>query len=134
MVNLAVDDNERMKASDVEFKLSQPSYTVNTLAYLKEKHPNNDFVLIMGEDNLDTFHKWKNYEEILKYHQIYVYPRQNNFSSELSKHEKVKVVNAPNMEISSTMIRKAIKEKKNVRYFLPEKVWNYIKEMHFYEK
>jgi nicotinate-nucleotide adenylyltransferase len=134
MVQLAVEDNPGLKASNVEFKLPQPSYTVNTLAHLKEKYPKNDFVLIMGADNLATFHKWKNYEEILKYHEIYVYPRPGNPEPGLMKHEKIKPVNAPLMEISSTMIRSAIKEKKDIRYFLPETVWKYVQEMHFYEK
>jgi nicotinate-nucleotide adenylyltransferase len=134
MVQLATENNNKFKASDAEFKLSQPSYTVNTLAYLKEKHPKNQFVLIMGGDNLTTFHKWKNYEEILKYHEIYVYPRPGSPEAELSKYTNVKIVNAPHMEISSTMIRNSIKEKKDIRYFLPEKVWEYIKEMHFYER
>jgi nicotinate-nucleotide adenylyltransferase len=134
MVQIATENNSKFKASDAEFKLSQPSYTVNTLAYLKEKYPKNQFVLIMGGDNLTTLHKWKNYEEILKYHEIYVYPRPDNAEVELNKHKKVKIVNAPHMEISSTMIRNSIKEKKDIRYFLPEKVWEYIKEMHFYEK
>jgi nicotinate-nucleotide adenylyltransferase len=134
MVQIAIGDNTKLKASDVEFKLSQPSYTVNTLAHLKEKYPKNDFVLLMGADNLATFHKWKNYEEILKYHEIYVYPRRENVDAELSKNEKIKLVPAPLMEISSTMIRNSIKEKKDVRYFVPEKVWEYIREMHFYEK
>lgn len=134
MVQIATENNSKFKASDAEFKLSKPSYTVNTLAYLKEKYPKNQFVLIMGGDNLMTFHKWKNYEEILKYHEIYVYPRPDSAEGELNKHKKVKIVNAPHMEISSTMIRNSIKEKKDIRYFLPERVWEYIKEMHFYEK
>jgi nicotinate-nucleotide adenylyltransferase len=134
MVQIAVEDNSGLKASNVEFKLPQPSYTVNTLAHLKEKYPKNDFVLIMGADNLVTFHKWKNYEEILKYHELYVYPRHGSADADLRTHEKVKFVNAPQVEISSTMIRQAIKEKKDMRYFFPEAVWKYIQEMHFYEK
>jgi len=136
MVQIAIEDTNRLKASDVEFKLSQPSYTVNTLAHLQEKYPENDFVLIMGADNLQSFHKWKNYEEILKQHQLYVYPRQDSDGAEpeLLHHPSVKVVPAPRIEISSTMIRQAIKEKKDVRYFVPPAVWEYMKEMHFYEK
>lgn len=134
MVQLAVEDNSKLKASNIEFKLPQPSYTVNTLAHLKEKYPKNNFVLIMGADNLVTFHKWKNYEEILKYHELYVYPRHDSKEAALSTHEKVKLVNAPQIEISSTMIRSAIKEKKDLRYFFSEAVWKYIQEMHFYEK
>jgi len=134
LVNIAVEYNTNMKASNIEFKLPQPSYTINTLTYLKEKHPEHNFVLIMGEDNLTNFHKWKNYEEILKHHEIYVYPRAKSEETELKNHSKIKFINAPIIEISSTQIREAIKNKKDVRYFLPEKVWEYIKEMHFYEK
>jgi nicotinate-nucleotide adenylyltransferase len=134
MVRIAAEDNNRLKASDAEFKLPQPSYTINTLAYLKEKHPAYDFALIMGADNLATFHKWKNYEEILKYHELYVYPRQGIQPTELFSHKKVKLVPAPQMEISSTMIREGIREKKDLRYFVPANVWEYIQEMHFYEK
>jgi nicotinate-nucleotide adenylyltransferase len=134
MVTLAIGDNNKMKGSNIEFKLPQPSYTINTLTYLKEKYPTHDFVLIMGADNLESFHKWKNYEEILNQYELYVYPRPNTTGGKLIDHKKVKVVNAPLMEISSTDIRKAIKEKKDMRYFVSEAVWGYIKEMHFYEK
>lgn len=134
MVTLAIGDNNKMKASNIEFKLPQPSYTVNTLAYLKEKHPHYDFALIMGTDNLQSFHKWKNYEEILKYYELYVYPRPEGNGGDLMKHKKVKLINAPLMELSSTAIRNAVKEKKDVRYFVPSDAWEYMKEMHFYEK
>lgn len=134
MVQIATENNSKLKASNVEFKLPQPSYTVNTLAHLKEKYPSTDFALLMGEDNLGSFHKWKNYEEILKYHELYVYPRHKSADTELRKHKNVKFVDAPRMEISSTMIRNAIKEKKDLRYFVPEAVWTYLQEMHFYEK
>ena len=134
MVSLAIGDNNKLKASDIEFKLPQPSYTTNTLTYLNEKYPHNEFALIMGLDNLESFKKWKNYEQILKHHDIYVYPRLNSKGGDLTTHPRVKVNNAPLVEISSTDIRKAIKEKKDVRYFVPEPVWNYIREMHFYKK
>ncbi|MGZ4115902.1 MAG: nicotinate (nicotinamide) nucleotide adenylyltransferase [Bacteroidia bacterium] len=134
MVTLAIGDNNKMKASNIEFKLPQPSYTINTLTYLKEKYPANDFVLIMGADNLEGFHKWKNYEEILKQYEIYVYPRPDTKGGDLINHKKIKLVNAPLMEISSTAIRNAIKEKKDLRYFVPEAAWEYLKESHFYEK
>ncbi len=134
MVSLAIGDNINMKGSDIEFKLTQPSYTVNTLAHLKEKYPSMDFVLLMGTDNLENFHKWKNYEEILKQYAIYVYPRPGSTGGDLRDHDKVKLVNAPLIEISSTDIRLAIKEKKDVRYYVPEATWEYLKEMHFYEK
>jgi nicotinate-nucleotide adenylyltransferase len=134
MVKLAIENNNRISASDIEFKLSQPSYTINTLAHLKEKYPKHEFALIMGADNLDTFHKWKNYEAILNQHEIYVYPRPNSNGGDLAKHPKVKMTQAPLIEISSTAIRNAIKEKKDVRYFVPAAVWEYITEMHFYKK
>lgn len=134
MVSLAIGDNNKMKASNIEFKLPQPSYTVNTLAYLEEKYPEKEFALIMGADNLEGLHKWKNYEEILKRYEIYVYPRPGSEGGELIHHPKVKMVETPLMEISSTKIRAAIKEKKDIRYFVPEAVWQYLKEMHFYEK
>jgi nicotinate-nucleotide adenylyltransferase len=134
LVNLAIGDNTKLKSSNIEFKLPQPSYTINTLAYLKEKYPKNEFALIMGADNLESFHKWKNYEEILKHYQLYVYPRPESDAGKLKENPQVKLVNAPLMELSSTAIRQAIKEKKDVRYFMTEPVWQYIKEMHFYEK
>jgi nicotinate-nucleotide adenylyltransferase len=134
MVTLAIGDNNKMKASNIEFKLPQPSYTINTLAYLKEKHPTYHFALIMGSDNLEGFHKWKNYEEILKNYELYVYPRPQKKEPELVNHKNVKMINAPLMEISSTAIRNAIKEKKDVRYFVAPAVWEYMREMHFYEK
>ncbi len=137
LVNLAIGDNNKLKASNIEFKLPQPSYTINTLAHLKEKHPQNEFVLIMGADNLQSFHKWKNYEEILKQYELYVYPRIQSSSEKAElkfNSTKIKMVNAPVIELSSTLIREAIKEKKDVRYFMPEAVGQYIQEMHFYKK
>lgn len=138
LVNEAIADNNKLKASNIEFKLPQPSYTVNTLIHLSEKYPKYKFALIMGSDNLFTFHKWKNYEQILKHYELYIYPRPNSeiktLHSNLQQHLSIKKVDAPLMEISSSFIRKAIKEKKDVRYMLPEAVFNYIREMHFYEK
>lgn len=134
LVNIAIGDNNKLKASNIEFKLPQPSYTITTLSYLMEKYPENHYGLIMGSDNLKSFPKWKNYEEILKQFELYVYPRPNQDGGILKDHEKVKMVDAPFIEISSTAIRKGIKEKKDLRYFVPRAVWNYIKEMHFYEK
>jgi nicotinate-nucleotide adenylyltransferase len=134
LVNIAIENQAKFKASNIEFKLPQPSYTINTLTYLAEKYPNTKFALIMGSDNLENFHKWKNYEEILKRFELYVYPRPENDGGALKNHANVKLINAPLMEISSTLIRQAIREKKDVQFFVPEKVWEYIQEMHFYEK
>ncbi len=136
LVRIALEDNPKMKVSDIEFKMPQPSYTSKTLAYLSDKYPNKEFVLLIGSDNMQTFHKWKNYEQIVKNYGIYIYPRPGSDKSELSQlptHNSL-LTNAPLLEISSSFIRKAIKDKKEVRYFLPEKVYDYIREMHFYEK
>ncbi len=134
MVRLAIEDNPKLKASDIEFKLQQPSYTIHTLTHLSEKYPDKEFALIMGADNLSSFHKWKNYETILKNHHLYVYPRPGADGGALANHHNVTWVNAPLMEISSTQIREAIKNKKDVRYLLTESVHDYVKEMNFYKK
>ena len=134
MVNLAIGDYPKMKASNIEFGLPQPSYTVNTLAHLQEKYPKKEFALIMGSDNLQSLHRWKNYEEILNRHIIYVYPRPGFSGGEFAKHQHVLMTEAPIIEISSTQIREWIKNKKDVRFFMPNASWEYLKEMHFYSK
>ena len=141
LVKIAVEDNQKLNACDIEFGLSKPSYTATTLAYLKEKHADYSFSLIMGEDNLRTFHKWHNYEEIISNHQIYVYPRlytqqeleSASAKSELAEHKNIVICkDVPLMKVSSSFIRKAIKEKKDVRYLLSEPVFKYVDEMNFY--
>jgi nicotinate-nucleotide adenylyltransferase len=134
LVELAIDSYRKLKVSKIEFELPRPSYTIHTLAYLREKHPDHDFALIMGADNLETFHKWKNYELILEDHDIFVYPRPGSDGGNLKEHPRVHWTDAPVMEISSTFIRNAIKSRKDVRFMVPEKVWNYIEEMNFYRK
>ena len=136
LVTLATEDYPKIKPSDIEFKLSQPNYTVNTLAHLQDKFPNHEFSLIMGEDNLKSFHKWKNHEVILQNHEVYVYPRisSGTENSELKKHPKIHFIDAPVVEISSTFIRDNIKNKKNVQPLLPSKVWAYIDHNNFYKK
>jgi nicotinate-nucleotide adenylyltransferase len=134
MVKLAIDSDDRFKASDIEFKLPQPSYTIDTLTYLQEKHPQHEFILISGTDIFPTFNKWKNWETLLEYYRFYVYPRPGTEKHELTRHPSVKMFPAPQVEISSSFIRKAIHEGHNINHFLPEKVWKYISEMHFYEK
>ncbi len=157
MVRIAVEDNNKLKASDVEFDLPKPSYTVFTLQKLKEDHPDKEFVLIMGEDNLRSFHKWKNYEYILENHQVLVYPRIRTIQEEESENkilnkgeirqnshtEPVEVLlqsdsitlleDVPMMKISSSFIRKAVKEGKDIRYLLSEPVYQYLDEMNFYK-
>jgi nicotinate-nucleotide adenylyltransferase len=134
LLNLALDFHPKIKASNIEFDMPQPSYTINTLARLKEKFPKNKFSLIMGQDNLITFDKWKNYEEILKQHEIFVYPRTGCGASKFDHHESLHITEAPLMEVSSSFIRKAIKEKKNVQFFMHPKVWEYVDTMNFYKK
>jgi nicotinate-nucleotide adenylyltransferase len=133
MAKLAINDDLRFAASNIEFNLPQPSYTVNTLSYLQEKYPNYEFVIIMGSDGLETFHKWKNYEHIINYYQRYVYPRPETPPIYLEQLQNGKIVNAPLMEISSTFIRESIKERKDIRHFLPLPVWKFIDEMNFYK-
>jgi nicotinate-nucleotide adenylyltransferase len=135
MVDRAVEDYPKLRATDIEFKLPQPNYTINTLTYLEEKFPDYEFALIMGEDNLKGFHKWKHYDLILERHHIYIYPRISDGSVEthFNDHPKIHKVDAPIMELSSTFIRKAIKEGKNIRPMLPEHVWSYLDEMNFYK-
>ena len=147
LVKEAIYDNSKLRASDIEFNLPKPSYTATTLAYLKEKHPSNSFHLIMGEDNLRTFHKWKNYEVILENHKLYVYPRVLTIQEEkeveeigylpenkLKNHSQVILCeDAPIMKLSSSFIRQAIKESNDVRYLLSEPVYKYVEEMNFYK-
>ena len=134
MVYLATKDYDTLKESDIEFNLPQPNYTVNTLAYLTEKYPEKEFSLIMGEDNLKSFHKWKNYQVILDHHNIYVYPRisEGKVETQFDNHPKIHHVKAPIMEISSTLIRNSINAGKNIKPLLPNHVWSYLDEMNFY--
>ena len=134
MVRIAIEDYPKLQASNIEFDLPQPNYTVNTLAILEEKHPRLDFCLIMGEDNLKSLHKWKNYEVILERYPIYVYPRISvgKVETQFSNHPNIVKVAAPIVEISSTFIRKNITYGKNIRPLLPKNVWEYLDEMNFY--
>ncbi len=140
MTQLAIGDNDRLKTTDIEFKLASPSYTVNTLAYLGEKYPQHSFNLVLGEDNLYTFHKWKNPGEIISKYHLYVYPRpysrrpESAILDEILEKAKIHWAKAPLMEISGTFIRGGIKNGKNMSYYLAPPVWKYIEEMHFYEK
>lgn len=135
MVDRAVENYTKLRASDIEFNLPQPNYTIDTLTYLQEKYPNYEFALIMGEDNLKGFHKWKNYELILKHHHIYVYPRlsEGKIETQFDTHKKIHHVDAPIMQLSSTFIRNSIKNGKNIKPMLPEHVWEYLDEMNFYK-
>ena len=134
-VMVATEDYVKLRPSRIEFDLPQPNYTIDTLSHLYENYPQHDFSLIMGEDNLNSFHKWKNHEMILENHSIYVYPRisETRKKSKFHGHLKVNFVDAPIVEISSTFIRTAIHNNKDIRSFLPSNVWKYIDEMNFYK-
>ncbi len=134
MVRIAVEDYPKLEASNIEFGLPQPNYTVHTLAYLGEKYPKHEFALIMGSDNLQGFHKWKNYEFILENYQLFVYPRltQTPVKTPFDNLPQVHFVQAPIIEISATAIRQAVKDKKDIRPLLPQGVWKYLDEMNFY--
>ena len=118
MVRAAIDDNPRFEVSDIEFRMPKPSYTADTLAYLREKFPTRAFVLILGEDNLEGFMKWKNPQSILENHELYAYPRPYSAHSVLHEHAKVKMVQAPLLDISATYIRQCVKEGKSIRYLV----------------
>jgi nicotinate-nucleotide adenylyltransferase len=136
LVRLATEEYNKIKPSDIEFKLPQPNYTVNTLAHLLEKYPQHEFSLIMGEDNLKSFHKWKNYEYILQNHDIYIYPRvsEGDDNSAFENHPRIHKIDAPVVEISATFIRENIKNKKNIRPLLPHNVWEYVDHNNFYKR
>ena len=135
LVFRATKDYPKLAPSAIEFNLPQPNYTVRTLAYLEEKHPENQFALIMGEDNLMSLPKWKNAEVIMGNYPIYVYPRKMNPSSGSASFssETITYLDAPIIEVSSTFIRQQIKDGKNIKPLLPMAVWNYIDEMNFYK-
>ncbi len=133
MLNLAIEEDARFRACDVEFKLPRPSYTHHTLATLSEQYPKNEFVVMMGEDNLRSLPRWKNYSYITENFKIYVYPREDKEEVELPEIKAhVVVVKAPKIDISSSLIRLQVKEKKRVNYMLPNQVAQYIDEMNLY--
>lgn len=134
MVYRAIEEYPSFRASNFEFSLPKPSYTINTLTHLQEKYPMHEFVLIMGSDSLETLHKWKNYELLLEKYNVLVYPRPHYIKSEFENHPHVSILEAPIMEISASFIRNSIKLGKNIKAFLPPKVWEYIDEMNFYRK
>lgn len=134
MLRIATEPYRNLKVSDVELKLPQPSYTINTLVVLKEKYPAYSFFPIIGSDNLSNFHKWKNYEEILNQFGLYVYPRPNHPMSNVLKHPNVIYVeHSPMMEISASFIRNAVKNSNDISFLMLPKVYEYMTEMHFYE-
>lgn len=134
LVRLAIDKDDRLMATDIEFRLPIPSYTIDTLAYLEEKHPKREFLLVMGSDQLPSFHKWKNADLIARNYHRLIYPRPGTDLADAASAPNATLVDAPLMEISSSFIRKAIREGKDVRHLVPAPAYRYIREMHFYEK
>lgn len=132
LVNAAINQDYGFRVSDVEFNMPRPSYTIDTLAYLKEKHPEKRFKLIIGEDNLSSFPKWKNHKEILNQFGLIVYPRPNALKSDLSSESNIEWVDAPKIDISATLIRKLIKQNKSIRYLVPQAVEDQIKTKGFF--
>lgn len=133
LVQLAIGDYPKFRVSDIEFYLPKPNYTVTTLAYLTEKFPDYKFSIVIGGDNLETFYKWKNYEVILKNYRLYVYRRPGNKIVEYENSDIV-VVDAPQIEVSSSFIRESINQGKDVRFFMPEKVFAYIDQMGYWKE
>jgi len=133
MVNLAIEDNYQLRSSSVEFDLPVPSYTVDTLAYLQEKHPKDQFSLIMGTDNLESLNKWKNYTVILERHALYIYTRPGYQAANWKNNANIHFCEAPQLHLSSSFIREQIQAGKSVQYLLTERVHRYVEEMNFYK-
>ena len=134
LVNLAIGDLTSIRSSKIEFDLPKPSYTIDTLAYLHEKYPETEFALIMGGDNLHSLPKWKNYEQIIENHKIYVYKRPSYPLGNLEDHQQVILAEAPLLDISASYIRNCIKNGKSIRYLVPDAVYNYIDGSNMYQK
>jgi nicotinate-nucleotide adenylyltransferase len=132
LVRAAVYDNYKLEVSDVEFHLPKPSYTIHTLVHLQEKHPDKEFRIILGEDNLSNFTRWKNYRQILDHYGLYVYPRPGTQLSELRSHPNVTIVEAPLLDISATFIRERIRKGQSVRYLVPDAVEEMIRAKGYY--
>jgi len=133
MVEAATNYNPKFRVSDIEFNLTKPSYTIDTLTVLSEKHLGTNFSLIIGEDNLASFHKWKNFDQILKNYALLVYPRPNAKKAKIETSEKVKFIEAPLLDISATFIRKSIKKGHPIKYLVPEEVEEFIVRKEFYQ-
>ncbi|MBP8067768.1 MAG: nicotinate-nucleotide adenylyltransferase [Pedobacter sp.] len=133
MAKLATENAPQIKVSDIEFKLPQPSYTIDTLTYLQEKYPKKEFALIMGADNLASLKKWKNYEVLLANYEIFVYPRPGVDISAWENHPSINFTATPEMEISSTFIRTALKDKKSIQFFVPDQVLAFIESKALYK-
>lgn len=133
LVRLGIGDNPRIEASNVEFGLPKPSYTIDTLAFLKEKYPDREFALIMGGDNLATLDQWKNYEQLLAGYDIYVYRRPGIELGPFASHPRVRICDAPLLDISATYIRDCLRQGQSVRYLVPDAVYEYLESGSLYK-
>ncbi len=132
IIKMGINDNRKLQVTDIEFNMPQPSYTFDTLTKIKSQNPENDYIIIMGADNLNDFYKWKNYKQILENCNIYIFPRPG-FKIE-EKYPNIKLIEGcPQMNISSSIIRQSIKSNIDVSYLMPEKSWQYISLMNFYK-
>ena len=132
MVDAAIYENYNLQSSDIEFNMPKPNYTIDSLTYLSEKYPDHEFVLIIGEDNLKHFQKWKNHEQILDQYGVYVYPRPDAVTTEFHEDPRVQMVEAPLIDISATFIRKCVKNDQSIKYLVPDPVIDIIKTRKFY--
>ncbi len=132
LVQAAIHDDYTFRVSDIEFNMPRPSYTIDTLTYLEEKNQDKQFRLIIGEDNLESFHKWKNHEQILDRFSLIAYPRPNATPTNLLSHPNIKMIEAPKIDISATLIRKLVKEQKSIKYLVPDRVADKILNQRFF--
>lgn len=134
MVNLAIEGNENFSACDVEFRLPVPSFTIDTLGFLRKKFPQHEFSIIMGSDNLEGIHLWKNYEELIADYKFFVYRRGKFDEAKWKSKSNIHILDVPLLNISSTHIRNLLKEKKSAQYLLPDAVWKFVSETNLYRK
>ena len=134
MVELAIEGDERLRVCDIEMHLPTPSYTINTLTALSEQYLDCRFVFICGMDSLQSFGGWREYQRILDNYQLLVFPREGYDGGDLVNHPSVTILKTPIVEISSTFIRRCVKEGRDVRHFMPERAFRYMKERGFFEK
>jgi nicotinate-nucleotide adenylyltransferase len=132
MAELATAGNDRLLPSNVEFSLPRPSYTIDTLTHLRDRYRSYEFALVMGQDNLQYLHKWKNHEALIKYYPFYVYPRQGTQPSPFDEHPNVQQIQAPLLDISATYIRDLVKGGQSIRYLVPDTVAEYVDQAGFF--
>lgn len=133
LVNLAIEDNDKLRSSNIEFSLPKPSYTIDTLVFLEEKYPEHDFALIMGADNLPTLPKWKNGDQLMERYPIYVFRRPGTVIEEKHLNAKITVQETPQIYLSASYIREQIKNSKTIKYLVPKAVEEYIEKSTLYK-